>query len=149
MAQTKSILNDMVSHVIKAPSKVKRNKKEFTHKSDLTMESYMKEVNPYGNPIKIYKPVIDILIHSRPTTRVVMGFLFENIKQDTHLVEMEWQKFVKKGYGSRDTFYRGIVDLKEKNLIRKKSGQIYEINPDFVFKGNKAKFIMKVQSGMV
>jgi len=144
MAHSKSLLNKSLTRVIRAPSRPKKSQKDVTNNSDMIMETFMKSLNPHGNALKIFPPVFDILIHSRPTTRIVMGFLFENIKQGTHLVDLHWQKFVKKGYGSRDTFYRGIVDLKERNMIQKKSGQTYEINPDFVFKGNIAKFLMNV-----
>jgi hypothetical protein len=93
------------------------------------------------NALKIYEPVFDILLNSKPTTRIVMGFLFKNIKQQSLEVEMKWQKFVKNGHGNRDTFYRGLTDLKEKKMIQKKNGYVYEINPDFVFKGNFAKYL--------
>lgn len=109
------------------------------------MDTFMRTINPHGNPIKIFSPVIDILIHSRPTTRIVMGFVFENMKQGTHIAELKWQKFVKKGYGNKNTFYSGLIDLKEKKMIQKYSGTFYEVNPDFAFKGNLANYLEKVK----
>ena len=143
MAQSKSLLNNILTRVTKVPVKPSHNQEDL-QKDKMRMDTYMKAINPHGNPIKIFPPVFEILIHSRPTTRIVMGFLFENLKQGSHLVEMKWQKFVKKGYGNKNTFYSGIIDLKEKKMIQKYSGQFYEVNPDFVFKGNVANFLEKV-----
>jgi hypothetical protein len=144
MAQRKSLLNNVLTRVTKVSSKPSENQDNLD-KSKMTMDTFMRAINPHGNPIKIFSPVIDILIHSRPTTRVVMGFLLENMKQGTHIAELKWQKFVKKGYGSRDTFYRGLIDLKEKKMIQKYSGTFYEVNPDFAFKGNLANYLEKVK----
>lgn len=146
ITQRKSLLSQILTRAIKVPIKPSKNQEDL-QKYKMRMDTYMRTTNPYGNAIKIFPPVIDILIHSRPTTRIVLGFLFENLKQGSHLAELKWEKFVKKGYGSRDTFYRGIIDLKEKKMIQKYSGQFYEVNPDFVFKGNIADFLEKVDKG--
>lgn len=140
MAQFHSFRYTMSTRITKVPSKPSKEQKNIK-KEQLLMGTYMTAINPHGNALKIFPPVFDILIHSRPTTRIVMGFLFENIKQGNILVELKWQKFVQKGYGNRDTFYRGLTDLKERKMIQKYSGQFYEINPDFVFKGNVATLI--------
>jgi len=144
MPQRKSLLNNVLTRVTKVSSKPSENQDNLD-KSKMTTDTFMRAINPHGNPIKIFSPVIDILIHSRPTTRVVMGFLLENMKQGTHIAELKWQKFVKKGYGSKDTFYRGLIDLKEKRMIQKYSGTFYEVNPDFAFKGNLANYLNKAK----
>ena len=148
MAQPKSLLNNVLTRVTKVPSKPSKNQDNLD-KSKMTTDTFMRAINPHGETIKIFSPVIDILLHSRPTTRIVMGFLLENMKDGSHLAELQWQKFVKKGYGNKNTFYSGLIDLKEKKMIQKYSGRFYEVNPDFAFKGNLANFLEKAKEAKI
>jgi hypothetical protein len=96
---------------------------------------------PLGMPLKIYPPVFNILMTCKPSTRLVLGYVFANLKLGQVEVYIPWQKFVADKIGNRAAYYTGIKDLIAKNFIQKKEGQTYFVNHEYVFKGNRANFL--------
>lgn len=107
----------------------------------LVMHTSKSDTIPLGMPLKVYPPMFQILMTCKPSTRLVLGYIFENLKRGEVEVFIPWQKFVQKKIGNKAAYYVGVKELIEKNFIQKKEGQSYFINHEYAFKGNRAKFL--------
>ena len=103
---------------------------------------------PLGMPVKLFPPMFTLLMTCKPSTRLVLGYMLDNLKMGQVEVYMPWQDFVKQKIGNKAAYYVGIKELIEKNLIQKKEGQTYFVNHEYVFKGNRAQFLLSLSKGV-
>jgi hypothetical protein len=94
----------------------------------------------HGTGIIIHKPIFDLLIDCKPSTKVVLGYLFKQLKRNSDEVDLPICSFKKKKLGSERVYYAGIKELKDRGVIQKKTGQVYWLNHNCIFRGNQKSY---------
>jgi hypothetical protein len=103
----------------------------------------------HGVGIIIHPPVYELLAKCKPSTTVVFAYLLKKLKRSSKEVDLPLVQFEKK-YGSKRIYYIGIKELIEKNMIKKKCGQVYFVNHNCVFRGSAKAYrelIENIQNG--
>jgi len=103
----------------------------------------------HGVGIIIHPPVYELLAKCKPSTTVVFAYLLNKLKRSSKEVDLPLVQFEKK-YGSKRIYYIGIKELIEKNMIKKKCGQVYFVNHNCVFRGSAKAYrelIENIQKG--
>lgn len=93
---------------------------------------------------KIYTKQVGLFFDLSKTAQNVIRFIIEQdlIKKDEDKIHMAYQDFVEAEYGSRPTFYKGVSELLEANILaRGPRTTIYYINPTVLFNGNRITMI--------
>lgn len=102
----------------------------------------------HGTGIIIHKPIFDLLIDCKPSTKVVLGYLFKQLKRNSDEVDLPICSFKKKKLGSERIYYAGIKELKDRGVIQKKTGQVYWLNHNCIFRGSQKAYVQFLKANI-
>lgn len=87
--------------------------------------------------ITTYDLYLDVMQELAPTTIHLLTWITFNAEMNTGKISMQSQNLstcLKELGMAKSTFYKGIAELKEKDIVRGRSAKYY-INPRYVWKG--------------
>lgn len=90
--------------------------------------------------VKLYEPLV--LMKMKPYGVKVFAYMVSRMGFGG-VIQFDYDECMSLSGLSRSTVYRGIVDLIEQDVVRKKSRTEYWINPNVVFRGQREDFEMK------
>ncbi len=83
----------------------------------------------------------DLLFSLSPKARDILFYILLNIKPQEDFIPLSLQTINKKAKMSRQSYYQGLKELKDNWFIATKSQGIFWVNPQFIFNGNRQKFV--------
>ena len=97
-------------------------------------------------PIKLYRygelsDLINKLKH-RYSHRL-LTYIYDTIAENSDTIKLDRELIYQVVGLGRSTYYKAIDELLALQLIAKKSQNVYYINPNFLFKGDRIKFVAK------
>jgi hypothetical protein len=95
--------------------------------------------------VRIYEDMYDLLFTMSPAAVMVLANIFKQMPKNGDSVLLNVQQIASElNIGSRNTVYKGIIELMDKKVIAKCVGtDIYYINPDYVYKGSRSSWFEK------
>jgi hypothetical protein len=101
--------------------------------------------------LKIYPAMLSRMFEMKVPAKVVLSIVLNELRENDgkdfiYLKHTEKYMFEKNGVTkevSRATFYRGINELIALGMIAKRGGDLFWINPAFMFNGNRVTFAQR------
>lgn len=90
---------------------------------------------------KIYTDGIIALGDFKASGLKVLMYVLQNLQKDSDLIRLNAQVCMKElGYKTYKSFYSGLTELLEKNILAKQvGGDWFFVNPNMIFNGNRTK----------
>lgn len=100
--------------------------------------------------IKMYWPLYDLIDDLNSVETKMLGYLMHRLLKGSYTVQIDAKEVLDylnrmkngappvKPIRSQSYVYRGVAMLVDRGIISKKAGRVYAINPNMLFKGNRA-----------
>lgn len=105
--------------------------------------------------IKMYWPLYDLIDDLNSVETKILGYLMYRLLKGSDSVQIDAKEVLEylnrmkngappvKPIRSQSYVYRGVAMLVDRGIISKKAGKLYHINPNMLFKGNRASVLNK------